>query len=70
MLYVCTACGLVYFWAPVPEEWPACGGCRAVNKFKPVEISARAYSSEYSEFGGDITGIETHVYVSVGIISE
>jgi hypothetical protein len=67
VIYICTACGLLYFWEKEPEEWPACGGrnCRTVNKWKELEITATARSYEYSEAGGEITGIDTHVSIEV-----
>lgn len=66
-LYVCTACGLVHFWEKASEEWPTCAGCRTVNKWKRLEITAEARSMEYSEAGGEITGIETIVSVEVDV---
>lgn len=66
MLYVCTACGLVYFLEHVYfENGKICAGCKTTDKWKRLEISATARSSEYSEAGGDITGIDTNVTIEV-----
>jgi hypothetical protein len=64
MFYKCATCALVFhLTGPALEKTPphphCCGGCLA-----PIEIVAHSY--EYSEAGGECTGIETTIQTVEG----
>jgi hypothetical protein len=56
-MYHCSRCGAVYYFDRQP---PDCH-CAPGSTFVPITITARA--NEYTEAGGEITGIEVDISV-------
>ena len=55
MFYRCVGCGLVYYFDRPPFFHCSCSSTES------EQIQFNAHSCEYSEAGGEVTGIETTI---------
>jgi len=58
MIYHCNRCGAVYYF----DRPPTAPHCAPGSRFVPIEI--KAIASEYSEAGGESTGIDVTISIN------